>query len=71
MRRKFKCRWNGKTSLVIEMQKQLSKKIEKLPSKKKYSNQYDEISLIKKKGKLLVHKERKVALSIAQKKGLI
>ena len=60
----------GKTSLVIEMQKQLSKKNRKITIiKKKYSNQYDEISLIKKKGKLLVHKERKVALSIAQKKG--
>ena len=58
----------GKTSLVIELQKKLSQKNRKvIIIKKKYSNQLDEINLIRKSGKIIVHDERKNALSIAQK----
>jgi tetraacyldisaccharide 4'-kinase len=58
----------GKTSLTIEIKKLLSKKFKTVFIKKKYSNQLDEINLLKKKGEIISLKDRESALLAAKKK---
>ncbi len=58
----------GKTSLAIEIFNILNKKFKTVLIKKKYSNQIDEIKLLQKKGRVITYKNRKKALSIAEKK---
>ena len=57
----------GKTSLVIEINKLLSKKLKTVFIKKKYLNQKDEFNLLKKKGKIISKFDRINALKIAEK----
>ena len=58
----------GKTSLAIEIFNILNKKFKTVFIKKKYSNQIDEVKLLQKKGSVITYKDRKKALSIAEKK---
>ena len=58
----------GKTSLAIEIYKILSKRYKTTFIKKEYQNQIDELRQLKKKGKVISHRERKKALVIAQKR---
>ena len=57
----------GKTSLAIEIHKILNKKFKIIFIKKKYEDQKDEISLLKKKGRIISTSDRKGSLAIAQK----
>lgn len=58
----------GKTSLVIELNKLLNKRLKTVFIKKNYSNQKDEFNLLKKRGKIISTKDRVSALKIAEKK---
>ena len=58
----------GKTSLSIEINQILKKKFKTVFIKKDYSNQIDEINLLKKNGKVIFKKERIESLEFAQKK---
>jgi len=57
----------GKTSLAVELNELLRDKFKTVFIKKKYSNQNDEYNLLKKRGKIISSKNRKDALSIAEK----
>ncbi len=58
----------GKTSLAIEIQSLLKKRIRTVFIKKNYANQLDEINLLKTKGDLISKDSREEALYQAQKK---
>ena len=58
----------GKTSLAIKINAILNKKFKTVFIKKNYAYQKDEISLLKKKGKVISFKNRILSLSEAQKK---
>lgn len=58
----------GKTSLAIAINKILKKKFKTVFIKKKYINQKDEISLLKKTGKVISNKNRLKSLELAEKK---
>ena len=58
----------GKTSLAIEIQTLLKKKFKTVFIKKNYTNQLDEINLLKTKGKLISKDKREEALYLASKK---
>ncbi len=58
----------GKTSLVIELNKLLNKRLKTVFIKKNYSNQKDEFNLLKKRGKIISANDRINALKIAEKK---
>tara|TARA_B100000795_G_scaffold269813_1_gene260520 strand:+ start:3191 stop:4114 length:924 start_codon:yes stop_codon:yes gene_type:complete len=57
----------GKTSLVIKINELLRKKFKTVFIKKKYTEQSDEINLLRTKGNLISKKERKEALLKAEK----
>tara|TARA_B100000035_G_scaffold278131_1_gene256848 strand:- start:701 stop:1621 length:921 start_codon:yes stop_codon:yes gene_type:complete len=57
----------GKTSLAIELNELLSKKLKTVFIKKKYSNQKDEYNLLKKRGKIISSNNRIDALKTAEK----
>ena len=56
----------GKTSLSIEINNILKKKLKTVFIKKKYLNQFDEIELLKNNGDLLSHSDRKISLVKAE-----
>ena len=58
----------GKTSLVIEIQRLVKKKFKTVFIKKNYTNQLDEINLLKTKGELISKDSRDEALYLATKK---
>ena len=58
----------GKTSLAIEIQTLLKKKFRTVFIKKNYTNQLDEINLLKTKGSLISKDSREEALYLASKK---
>jgi len=58
----------GKTSLAIEIQTLLKKKIKTVFIKKNYADQLDEINLLKKQGELISKNSREEALHLASKK---
>ena len=58
----------GKTPLSLKISQILSKKFKTVIIKKFYSNQKDEIKLLKKYGKLISEKRRESAIKIAEKK---
>ncbi len=58
----------GKTSLAIAINKILKKKFKTVFIKKKYINQKDEISLLKKTGKVISNKNRLKSLELVEKK---
>ena len=58
----------GKTSLVIEIQRLIKKKFKTVFIKKNYTNQLDEINLLKTKGELISKDSRDEALYLATKK---
>ncbi len=57
----------GKTSLAVELNELLKDKFKTVFIKKKYSNQKDEYNLLKKRGKIILSKNRTDALKIAEK----
>ena len=59
----------GKTSLAIEIQKLLKDKYKTIFIKKNYSDQIDEINLLKSKGKIISSANREEAIKFALKKG--
>ena len=58
----------GKTSLAIEIQSLVKKKFKTVFIKKNYTNQLDEINLLKTKGALISKDSREEALYLASKK---
>ena len=58
----------GKTSLAIEINELLRKKLKTVFIKKNYKNQFDEINLLKNKGKIISSTNREDALLTAIKK---
>ena len=58
----------GKTSLAIEIYKILSKKFDTVFIKKKYNDQIDEIKQLSQKGNIIINKDRKNSLFLAEKK---
>jgi len=58
----------GKTSLVIEIQRLFKKKIKTVFIKKNYTDQLDEINLLKTKGEMISKDSREEALYLASKK---
>jgi tetraacyldisaccharide 4'-kinase len=58
----------GKTSLAIKIQSLVKKKFKTVFIKKNYTNQLDEINLLKTKGDLISKKSREEALYLASKK---
>ena len=58
----------GKTSLAIEIYKILSKKFDPVFIKKKYNDQIDEIKQLSQKGNIIINKDRKNSLFLAEKK---
>ena len=60
----------GKTSLVIEIQNLLKKKFKTVFIKKNYTDQLDEINLLKTKGELISKNSRDEALYLAKKKNM-
>ena len=58
----------GKTSLAIAINQILKKKFKTVFIKKKYINQKDEISLLKKTGEVISNKNRLKSLELAEKK---
>ena len=58
----------GKTSLAIEIYKILSKKFNPVFIKKKYYNQTDEVKQLFQKGNIIIDKDRKNSLFLAEKR---
>ena len=58
----------GKTSLVIEIQRLFKKRIKTVFIKKNYTDQLDEINLLKTKGEMISKDSREEALYLASKK---
>jgi tetraacyldisaccharide 4'-kinase len=58
----------GKTSLAIEIQSLVKKKFKTVFIKKNYTDQLDEINLLKKQGVLISKNSREKALNLASKK---
>ena len=58
----------GKTSLIISINEILKKKFKTVFIKKNYTNQKDEINLLKKSGKVISSNNRILSLNLAEKK---
>ena len=58
----------GKTSLAIQINELLKKNYKTIFIKKKYNDQKDEFELLKKRNKIISHRNRKISLSIVEKK---
>ena len=60
----------GKTSLAIEIQSLVKKKFKTVFIKKNYTDQLDEINLLKAKGEVIFKNSREESLHLASKKNL-